>query len=339
MVPNPELTAHWAPVDHAVLAAALHDAYGLSGKLTRLTSERDETFMLAGDHARYTVKLANPAEDIGALTVQAGVLRHLHAYAPNVPVPRCVGSLTGAASVTLPLDGGRILRVLTWLDGEPLCRLAPDAGQTRQIGAALARLDLGLASYMGPVPQEPLLWDISHICDHAALADGVDARWHDLVRGVLDEVAAAQAEPLAGQLIHNDFNPYNVLVDPCAADFVTGIIDFGDIVHAPRINDLAVAAAYHLARPDWGQVAGALIGGYHGAARLTASEQAILPVKIAARAALTLMITEWRAGLHPENRDYILRNHPAALDGLRRLMALSAAERQAWVARICEDVT
>jgi len=50
------------------------------------------------------------------------------------------------------------------------------------------------------------------------------------------------------------------------------------------------------------------------------------------------MVTEWRARLHPDNLDYILRNHPGALEGLRVLSALSMADRRAWVARSCGGV-
>ncbi|MGT2492207.1 phosphotransferase [Cupriavidus basilensis] len=46
--------------------------------------------------------------------------------------------------------------------------------------------------------------------------------------------------------IHNDFNIYNVLVDPRDHTRIAGVLDFGDMVHAPLIDDLAVAAAYQV---------------------------------------------------------------------------------------------
>ena len=45
---------------------------------------------------------------------------------------------------------------------------------------------------------------------------------------------------MRGQIIHGDVHPYNVLVG--AGGQVTGIIDFGDMVHGPLILDLANAA-------------------------------------------------------------------------------------------------
>ena len=51
---------------------------------------------------------------------------------------------------------------------------------------------------------------------------------------------------LRAQAIHNDLNLYNVLVDPRDHDVIAGILDFGDMVRAPLVNDLAVAASYQL---------------------------------------------------------------------------------------------
>ena len=53
---------------------------------------------------------------------------------------------------------------------------------------------------------------------------------------------------LRAQVIHNDYHLYNVLVAPDdQARIVTGIIDFGDMVHAPLVGEVATAAAFHMA--------------------------------------------------------------------------------------------
>ena len=50
------------------------------------------------------------------------------------------------------------------------------------------------------------------------------------------------------QVIHKVFQPSNVLVDPDSPAQVTGVVDFGDMIKAARIIDVAVASAYHIAR-------------------------------------------------------------------------------------------
>ena len=49
---------------------------------------------------------------------------------------------------------------------------------------------------------------------------------------------------LRRQVIHNDFNPHNVLADAVDDTRIAGVIDFGDMVHAPLVQDLATACAY-----------------------------------------------------------------------------------------------
>ena len=41
--------------------------------------------------------------------------------------------------------------------------------------------------------------------------------------------------------VHNDFSKSNIVVDHHSADFVTGIIDFGDAVKAAIAIDVATA--------------------------------------------------------------------------------------------------
>ena len=54
---------------------------------------------------------------------------------------------------------------------------------------------------------------------------------------------------------------------------------------------------------------------------------------IATRLAMNLVIAEWRAARHPENRAYILKNHPAAVAGLVQLSGIARAQAQARVRR------
>ena len=43
-------------------------------------------------------------------------------------------------------------------------------------------------------------------------------------------------EALRGQIIHGDVHPYNLLIDDAA---LSGVIDFGDMVHGALVQDLA----------------------------------------------------------------------------------------------------
>ena len=44
--------------------------------------------------------------------------------------------------------------------------------------------------------------------------------------------------------MHNDLNPLNILVDPADPELVTGIIDFGDVIHTALIADVVLDVAF-----------------------------------------------------------------------------------------------
>ena len=106
------------------------------------------------------------------------------------------------------------------------------------------------------------------------------------------------------------------------------------MVRAPLINELAVAASYHFSAV--GEPLSPvidLIRAYHEILPLYPAETDLLHDLIATRQAMTILITESRAKRHPENRDYILKNHPAAVLGLKRLEEIQREEAQRLLRR------
>ncbi len=65
---------------------------------------------------------------------------------------------------------------------------------------------------------------------------------------------------------------------------VSGIVDFGDMTHAPLVCDLAVADVLH-GRDDAIEAADAMIGGYVSVTPLEDEEAALLADLVAARLA------------------------------------------------------
>jgi hydroxylysine kinase len=85
------------------------------------------------------------------------------------------------------------------------------------------------------------------------------------------------------------------------------MIDFGDMVEAPLINDLAVAAAYQTAAMnDIFKGTSSLLSGYHQTYPLLPKELDLLPGLIMNRVAMSAIICEWRAIDHSDNQEYIL---------------------------------
>ena len=308
------------------LAAHLLRHWGLSGRLSRLTSERDLNHRLDSREGRFVLRLSNPAEPEAMTDFQTRAHLHVARAAPALPVQRIRPLRDGSHILALP--EGR-LRVLGWLPGTTLAEAPRSPTQTRAIGAALAALTAALESFSHPAANHALLWDIRQL---PALAGKLPAIPDPDLRSQAESVVTdfgARISPVLDrmprQVVHADFNPHNLLVSPHAPETLTGILDFGDMVRTPRICDLAVAASYHAGQPDALAHLSALVSAYDDRLPLTRDEIVLLPDLITARLIATLTISAWRAALYPGNAAYILRNAASARAGLAVFQALGRA--------------
>lgn len=329
------------PLDEVV--RIVRDRYGLVAAARRLSSERDENFALSTDDGRaYLLKLSNAAEDRQVTDFQTQALVHVARADPGLPVPHLVPATDGDLTPVLPAGagGGRAMRLLTYLPGEPMHGAPRSALQCRRLGTMLGRLDLALEGYTHPGESHVLRWDLMHAATLRPLLPLIeDGARRALATGFLDQFeydALPRLSTMRAQVIHNDFQPSNILVDAGDPTEVTGIIDFGDMVRAPLVNDLAVACAYHVwTAPEPFDYVREAVGAYHAVLPLQSGEIDLLYDLMATRMVLTAVITNWRVTLHPDNRAYILRNAPAAWGGLERLAALGRDTANAMLRRVC----
>jgi hydroxylysine kinase len=330
------------PVATADAAGAVRDAFGLAGELDRLPGEADDNFVIrAGGGRSYVVKIAHLQADPRVVGTQVRVLRHLESVASGLPVPRVVPSVAGEPWAVLA-DGplrGRLVHVITYLDGQLLRSVPVSAALRHRVGATLASLGVALRAFEDPPARRPLLWDIAQLprlrplvaeLPSGPVAEGLD----ELIGRFTGQVAPRLAEQRT-QLVHNDFSPDNVLISADGTR-VCGIIDFGDLTVTALVNDVAVAAANLLsAEADFFRPALDLIAGYHATTPLTAGELDLLPELILARILARLVISEWRAARFPENRAYILRNTAQARAHLSRLRTVEVDEITARIHDAC----
>jgi len=314
------------PADWAADLARAH--WGRHGRLEPLAGERDCNFRLseapAGPGAPAThwlLKVSHPIEAPAVTDFQTQALLHLERHAPDLPVQRLATTTDGAHAVTATAPDGRprVLRLIGWREGLPMAQAPRSAAQRDSVATLLARLDRALAAMdpalRHPAAHRPLPWDISRAHQVRSLLDAVpDAARRRLAHAALDQfdtLARPRLPALARQPIHNDFNIHNLLVDPAAPEQVSAVLDFGDMVAAPRINDLAVAAAYQLdAEGDALGTVAAFAAAYHRTWPLQAAELDLLWPLVQARLAMVVAISGWRAVREPDKADYLLRNNP-----------------------------
>ncbi|MBN8605496.1 MAG: phosphotransferase [Caulobacterales bacterium] len=299
--------------------------YGIAATARPLTSERDQNFHLrTSGGAEFVFKVANASECEEVIAFQNAVMCHLEASDSTLPAPHVVPTRNGLFNF---MKRGHICRMLTFRTGRLMHQVERTSLLRRSLGQAHARLSRALASFRGEAPPGELLWDLKRAQQLRPLLKHINASERKvLLKAALDRFEAEALPWLAqasAQVIHNDLNPHNVVIDD--GGVVSGVIDFGDMVSAPLVCDVAVAAAYHV-RHDQEPLVDAMeyVDAFCAERPLLEEEISLLPTLIAMRLAMTVLITNWRAELYPENKVYILRNEPNAWRGLA---AIAEAER------------
>jgi Ser/Thr protein kinase RdoA (MazF antagonist) len=304
-----------SPLANAAVLELVDSFYGLNGNLVRIATEKDETFRLVDGEDIYLVKLSAPDEDPEIVHMQTACMEYLERSAPGLPVQRLVRSLEGKPDVRIPAPQGpydRVLRVMRFVPGTLLVDHAPSADQLQLCGSSLARLSIALRDFDHSRADRMLLWDLKHFHRMRPLLEYVeDKHQRSLAEPIFDQFddqVVPLLDTLTSQVVHGDFSPFNVLVSPDAPGYVTGIIDFGDVVRTPVIFDISVAMANQLgadpARP-WDKALH-FVDGYRAIRPLPETELEVLAVTAQARLLLRALITQWRAIQRPEARDYLL---------------------------------
>ncbi len=304
----------------------LREAYGLLGSVRALPGERDCNFHLttAGGPG-YVLKIMDRAAGPEIVDCQLSVLRHLSEQDPSLPVPRVCPDTLGAESGTfLDRDGIEYTTCLVgFLPGRLLADEVPDRALLENVGDTLSRLDRALQGYFHPALGQHLAWDVRRLPDLAEHLKYVEPA---PVRDDIERVVAAFRERmpalsgLRSQAVHGDCHGQNLLVDP-AAGRISGILDFGDMIHAPRVLEPAVTMS-ELLTEDLTPLAGIspVIEGYARRQPLEAAEVDALYDLIAARHAVTVLVHAWRRRHDPVGARVLDRSALNAASSLRKLI-------------------
>ncbi|HVZ44856.1 MAG TPA: phosphotransferase [Ramlibacter sp.] len=319
----------------AEVRALARGLYGIDGSVRSLAGERDQNCRIeTPDGRRYVLKISNPRERVEVVDFQVAALEHIAQVSPDLPVPRVVRTLGGGARGTVALAAGMhaMVRMLTYLDGIQIRETVRTAAQRRSMGRELARLDRALQGFSHPGATNDLLWNVSAAHRLAGKIDGiVNSHRRALARVFMarfTDHVLPRLDSLRSQVIHNDYHFYNVLVADDDRERIVGIIDFGDMLHAPRVGEVGTAAAFHMdgnaADPFEGPAQ--FVAAYHAALPLKESEQEVVADLMATRHLITALISEWRSARYPDNRPYIMRHNPAAWEALSLMADLSRAQ-------------
>jgi len=320
------------------LANAVSLQFGLVGDFTELISERDRNFRLtSADGTDYVVKATYLAQDVLVTDFQIAALLHLESRGAN-GVPRIVRTSAGRdRGVIQSEDGFEIcLRVVTWERGELLRDVKVNPEIAERFGKRLAELDVALEDFSHAGEAQTLIWDSQRAGELRCLLGHInDKVVRESVEDVLDDFDSRVKPALADlphQVIHNDANDENILLD--INGDVSGIIDFGDMMKAPRVIDVATAASYLRAEGDPLRLIEPFVIAYNKENPLLDAEFEVLFDLIRTRLSMTLIILYWRLATRDEDDPYRQKSITANHDALDFLQNLSNFGREAFIQRI-----
>lgn len=325
--------------DTHALSRLLREIWGDDpASLTPLVGEVDLNVRVVDGRGGVSVlKVMHPGAAREEVELQVRALAWLGEVDPELPVPAVVPTREGA--LLAEWDGGdgpRIAWRISWLPGRLLKDVRPRRpALLESLGATLARVQRGLEGFSHPAAERAHDWDLARAGDVLVRAGAIPDRGR---RGLVEAVAGnfrEELEPVLGQLprtlLHGDANDHNVLVEWNDGDpRLSGLLDFGDMVTAPRVCDVAIAAAYALlGESDPVEVLGSVAAGFHGVVPLDPEELSLLLPLVQARLGVSVVRSAERAALHADHPYLAVSEAPAwaALERLARVDARSALLR------------
>lgn len=318
------LEARAPEVSTELAVVVARTVFDVDGDATPLDGERDRNFRIDGPEGSFVLKVGNPADPAEVIEMQVLAMEHALRADPALPVPRPRRTVDHRPTGAVEIGGvDHAVQLVSLIDGTPFPAgpLSPTA--RRAIGAAVARIDLALAGFSHPLAQRAILWDVTRLPELRSKLEHLAADRRALVERWLDRFDAVIAQALElvpSSTIHGDVNPGNLLADRDDPDRVAGIVDFGDLVHARTVIDPAIAAAYQaFGADDPLDPLVEVVTAYHAVRPLTGAEVELIPELAAARMAQSVLISAWRAELHPDNIAYILADQEDCFATLARI--------------------
>jgi 4-aminobutyrate aminotransferase-like enzyme/Ser/Thr protein kinase RdoA (MazF antagonist) len=302
--------------DRARVEALARELLGHAATAVPLPSERDQNALLTVDgDPRLVLKIAGAGEDRAMLAAQQRAMQHVAARCALTPrvVPLRGGDTV--AEVTAPDGRAHLVWAISALPGVPLGTVAHRSpALCRRLGVAIAELTIALDGFDDPALHRDFPWDLARgraVVDcHRALLDPALGAAVDALIPRFDDHTQPLLAGLPRSAIHGDLNDYNVLVGGGTDLFdrrqhVTGILDFGDMVHGFTIADLAIAIAYAvLDQPDPLSVIWQMVHGYHAVRAMTEAEiRAVFGLAVL-RLCVSACLAAHQRRLHPDN-DYL----------------------------------
>lgn len=300
---------------------ALEQHWGITAQLSQLDGEYDLNFLAKADDGKgYILKVMRAGCETWLVDMQVKAFEHITARQPQLPCPVVVRAVQGGRLISLKDETGaeRLAWVLSQLPGQCFAHVAPKSDALiHEVGQVLGGAALALADFQHDGLERDFKWDLMRagwIKDQTGCI--ADPARRQMIEDIHRQFAVLKPalERLPRQAIHNDANDYNILIEGTlnAPRRVSGLIDLGDMCAAPRICDLAIAAAYIvLDHPSPEAALAALVAGYHHANPLTVEEVDMIWPLLRMRLAVSVVNSTLMAIENPDDPYVTISQAPA----------------------------
>lgn len=295
----------------------------------------------------YVLKITNSedSQQPALIEAQTRAMVFLSAHGFPSATPR----LTKDGGIMSVQEGGSrpgnqkyVVRLLTYLPGTPVAKIAAPTQLLYDIGKLAASLDKALTEQfrhpsVSSLHRGQFIWNLANV---PLLEQYVDALGQNEYREVVEWVIQQFKEKVTPKISsfrpcinHGHLNDHNILVVPgsprgAAPQYrVSGVLDFSDMSYGRYVFEAAIAIMYMMvesAEPL--RVGGHVLAGFESVVPLTGGERAALFLLVSGRFAQSLVMAAHTALLYPENEEYLMTT---AKTGWKHLMAMCALGQEA----------
>lgn len=339
------LNAQFFPprLDQNLIRHVLAEEFGLTGEIHQLSGEREQNFLLQQDgEDRYVVKVFRHSDAPGTIELQTCALQHLKNQLPQMSVPAIRKTLSGEAIHRHKAAGEEVfeIRVLEYLEGQPIGDGVPPSTKLAiNAGILVGTVTRQLGHFQHDKVPEFMPWDVSNrlLGDPAFWSlGGADIRRHeDRLRQGYAEILPVLLHQRA-HLIYNDAHLENILRRSGDADDASGLIDFGDILHAPIACDVATLALGFAENADApAALAAAAVAGYHSAYPLLSQEFDMIYDLMIARQALSVLLFDIKLTDPRLHSQQLKRARSRLMDRLGALLGMDSTQFNSAIRDAC----
>ena len=246
-----------------------------------LGSYIDQNFLvLDRQNNSHLIKVHAADEKPWVLDLQTDVLKFLNQKALPFKIPNVIDIDGETRTVIEDSKGSYWLRQLSFLPGDLLKDQAPISSETlSEAGQMVGTLDNALTDYDHPAAmRSDMDWDLRrapYIRQFANLIQESDLRrWAEYFFLYYEVQIEKKLLNLPTQITHHDGHRMSIITEEGEdAPKISGMIDFGDVLRAPRICNLSVTVSdLIVGQSDKISAALEIIRGYHAVNPITADE-------------------------------------------------------------------